>query len=358
MAQATTSNPADFASRVQTYYNPKLLEATEFNLVLGAYGMKKSYPAKGTSIRFFRPRKANRTGVSAVNEGVTPVTLTEVAVGYVDVPLSQRGSPAEITDVVQAIDLLDTVKLYVGTMGADAALDFDTIIRNALVAGLLNSDAAYFSGPGATKQAYFERFGGVVNTADSSVDFDSLSALTAANSKMTRVRHLAMVTQLKDAAVPKIGGQYVAVVSPAVMYDVRQDTDWLNAATQVNNQALYRNAQIMLDGAVFSEHDNAFVEDETYGTYDDVDNNGDGLIYSTFYLGADSFGIPDLSNKRAGSNQMSPRINILAQADKSDPMNLKTVIAWKAYWGAKPLITSVAGEVPRFGILRTKSTFV
>jgi hypothetical protein len=39
-------------------------------------------------------------------------------------------------------------------------------------------------------------------------------------------------------------------------------------------------------------------------------------------------------------------------------LNLKTAIAWKAYYGAKPFITNVSGEFPHYGILRTKTTFI
>lgn len=345
MAAVTTSNPADFASRIQTYFNPKLLEALDYELVLGKYGLRKSYPAQGTSIRFFRPRAANTTGVAAVAEGVTPTTLTEVAVGYVDVPLAQRGALATVTDLVQAIDLLNTVSLYVKTMGADAALDHDSVIRDALVTGLNDSDAAY----GAN---YFERFGGTTNTGDSSTDFATFHALSAANAKFTRARHLANVTQLRASRVPTVGGLYPVITPPQVFMDIRQDTDWVAAATQVNNQALYKRGTIMLDGGVFVEHDNPFREGATYKTYSST-----GANFSVMYLGADAFGCPELSNKRAGGSQMGPKISVLANADKNDPLNLKTFIAWKSYWGAKAFITNVAGEVPHYLLFRCKSTF-
>lgn len=356
-AIVTTANPADFANRTQTYFNPKLLKALLFNLILAPYGAKKDFPAIGTTIRFFRPRAANKSYVSAITEGVTPTNKTEVPLGYVDVPLSQRGALAEITDIVQAIDLLDTVRLHVDTMGMDAALDFDSVIRDALVAGILNSGTTYKYGPTGTQQGYPERFAGIPNSGVSATDFAALLALTPANTKMTRTRHIQMMTQLKAARVPLIGGKYVVATSPAVISDVRQDADWIAAATRMADGSMYKNAEIELDGGVFVSHDNTFIEDQTYGTYDDVDDNSNGLIHSSIYLGADAFGVPELSNKRAGGGQMAPRITVLASADKSDPLNLKTSIAWKAMYGAKPFITNLTAEFPHYGILRTKTTF-
>lgn len=339
------STPADFASRVQTYFNPQLLKALVFNLVLAQFGFTQKYPAIGSTIRFFRPRQANTVGTGAVTEGTTPVTLTEVAVGYVDVDLTQRGALATVTDLVQAIDLLNTVQLYVKTMGSDAALDLDTVIRNALITALNDIDATY----GAN---YFDRYAGVVNTGDSSVDFTSLSNLTAANSKITRARHLACVTQLKAAKVPKLNGRYVAVLPPEVMHDVRQDTDWVTAATRVNKgEAFYKDAEIELDGCVFVEANNPFRE-TNYKTY-----AATGKVFSTIYLGEGAFGTPELSNNKAGGSPMGPKMNILAQPDKADPLNLKTFIGWKAFYGAKSLTTSEASDVPHYLVLRSQSTF-
>lgn len=345
MAAVTTANPADFANRIQTYFNPKLLKALDYELVLADYGMRKAYPAHGTSIRFFRPRAANTTGVGAVTEGTTPATLTEVAVGYIDVALSQRGALATVTDLVQAIDLLNTVSLYVETMGKDAALDMDTVIRNSLVTSLNDSDNTYTGN-------YFERFAGVTPTGDSSDDFTTFHALSAANAKFTRGRHLANVTQLKTSRVPTIGGMYPVLTPPQVFHDIRQDADWVAAATQVNNKALYKHGVIELDGGVFISHDNAFREGATYKTFSST-----GVNYTVMYLGKDAFGCPELSNKRAGGSQMGPRISVLANADKTDPLNLKTFIAWKAFWGAKAFITNVSGEVPHYLQFRCKSTF-
>lgn len=345
MAAVTTSNPADFASRIQTYFNPKLLEALDHELVLANYGWRKAYPANGLTIRFFRPRAATTTGVAAIAEGTTSTTLTEVAVGYKDITLAQRGGIATITDLTQAIDLINTVQLYHKTMGADAALDFDTVIRDALRTGLDDSDATYTG-------AYFERFGGTTNTGDSDVDFGTFHALSAANAKFTRATHLACITQLRASRVPMIGGKYIVAVPPQVMHDIRQDTTWVSAATNVDNKALYKRASIMLDGGAFVEHDNPFREGATYGTH-----SATGVNFSVFYLGDGAFGCPELSNKRAGGSQYGPRITILAGPDKSDPQNLKTTLAWKSLWGAGPLITNVSGEVPHYLQLRVKSTF-
>src|ERR1043166_1333479 len=191
---------ADIAARAQTLFNPKLLDRLSFNLVLASYGLSKGYEIHGTTIRFFRARAASRSGVGAIAEGTVPTSLATVPTGYKDITLSQRGELSEkITDVVLATDLINLIELYTETFGEDGALDLDYVCLNALVQGLLNSDTTYGT--------YFERFAGVVPTGDSSDDFETMHALSTANAKFTRPRHLTMITQLKDKRVKKIGGK-------------------------------------------------------------------------------------------------------------------------------------------------------
>lgn len=354
MAAVTTSNPADFSSRTQTFFNPKLLKALQYNLKLAGYGLSEGYTTIGSTIRFFRPRKANTTGVGALVEGTAPATLTEVAIGKKDITLGQRGALATITDKVQAIDLLNTLKVYVDTMGADAALDYDTVIRNALITALNASNATYATGDDG---GYFERFAGVVNTGNSATDFATLTAASKNNGKFTRGVGLGVATQLKTSKVPKIGGLFVGVIPPQVLHDVRLDTVWTQTGTFQDKNALFKDLAIILDGVAYVEAQNPFTEANVYGTSSSTDP-GDGLTYSTLFLGADAFGIPNLTNKIAGGSQQAPKIVILNQPDKSDPLNQKTAVAWKSFFGADAFITDVSGERPRFVILRSKSTFI
>lgn len=373
----TTTNPADFADRTQTLFNPKLLKALQWNLKLAGYGLSEGYKAIGTTIRFFRPRKANLTGINAeaarttslaitkltaptaLTEGVAPTTLTEVKVGYVEITMYQQGGLATITDKLQAIDLLNTLQTYSRTMGEDAALDYDTVIRDALLSGLANSNGSYVN---ATNDGgYFERFAGILNSGNSAADFGNLVGAAKANARITRGGALGMVTQLHTAKIPTIGGNYVAVCPPQVIHDIRQDELWLRAATFRDTQNLYKDLEVMLDGVSYVKANNPWVEGQVYLTESATDP-GDGMIYSTIYLGAEAFGLPSLTNKRAGAGTQAPRIIVLDKEDKSDPLNQKTVVGWKSFFGAGPFIcasrANEIGDVPRYGVFRSKSTFI
>lgn len=362
-AAATTSNPSDFANRLQTYFSRQLLKALTFNLRLGAYGVAKELPANSAaqSIRFFRPRKANRSGTARLTEATTPTNLTEVAIGYVDCTLRQRGALAKISDIVRAVDLFDTLDVYVKTMGADAALDFDTVCNRAICSQAGTADADTTANPISSGQTTmygsntsFERFAGVANTNVSATDFASLAALSASNAKLTRAVHLGAITQLRANNVPMVNGKYPVITPPQVLFDIRQDSTWISAATfdSPNLRSLYKWAEFDLDGGVFVEQNNSYVELATYGTYDST-----GGIYSVLYLGQDGFGVPKLSGKTAGSDPRSPSMILLTQPDKADPLNQVVTAGWKAYYSAILLLTNESSDKPHLVQLRCKSTF-
>ena len=356
-AAITTSNPADFGSRQQTYFSKQLLKALIYNLRLAAYGVAKEVPANSgaDTIRFFRPRKAATTYVAKITEGTTPTNLTEVSIGYVDCQLKQRGALAKITDIVRAIDLFDTLQVYVKTMGADAALDFDSICRNAICAN--PAVAAHGLNAAATtmynSNGSYERFAGVVNTANSGNDFATFHAQAASAAKLTRAVHLGAITQLRQANVPMVNGKYPVIVPAQVLFDVRQDSTWIAAAIQ-NAEALklFKWAEFELDGGVFVEAQNAYREGATYGTYSATGEN-----FGCLYLGAEAFGVPKLSGDKAGSDPRSPSMIILTAADKADPLNQVVTAGWKSMYMACLLLTNEASDVPHVVVQRVKSTF-
>lgn len=389
----TSSNPpGDFSNRLQKYFSRKLLEALTFNLKLGSYGVAKELPANSaaSTIRFFRPRRAKKgtatsgprqlavgtvaTGLySTATEGITLTPQTTGAtIGYVDIMLQQRGDLQSITDIIRAIDLFDTLAVNSKTMGADAALDFDFVCSHAIVSSPGVADADGTPNPIPTGQTTlfnsntsFERFAGVANTNVSATDFGTFAALPNGSAKMTRAAHLGMVTRLRGVGgvpgVPMIDGKYMAVIAPDVMFDLRQDSIWMDSAVFNNNRAagtLDQWVEFTLDGCKFVEAASPFIEQSTgYGIYNPGTGDISTNIYSNIYLGREFFGVPKLSGMRAGSDPRAPSLIVLDKPDKADPVNQYTTLGWKAFYQAGLLWTNEATDLPHGGILRTKSTY-
>ncbi len=395
-AAITTSNPADFENRQQTYFQRQLLKSLMFNLKLARYGTAKEIPANSAAYttRFFRPRRAVKgngtTGPRILAEGVAPTANTTVAVGYVDVTLRQRGDLTSISDIVRAVDLFDTLSLYSSKMGEDAALDYDSVCSHAIIskAGTADADGAPNPIPvgqttlyDTTAQAVatgrpalgqFERWAGVDTSAvtTSPTRWDALAAATNSNSKLTRAVHIGAITRLRGVGgvpgVPMINGKYKVFVPSEVMGDLRQDSVWLASAQFNNNKAagsLDQWVDFTLDGGDFIEAGNPFIEAPVanggggYGVYGPATDSIANNIYSCLYVGADAFGVPKLSGSRAGSNPAAPSLIVLGNADKTDPLNQMTTLGWKAFYQAILLFTNEATDLPHVLVQRVKTTF-
>lgn len=359
-AMATTGNPADFSNQLQIFLDRNFFEALNFELRFQQFAVKRSVPGNGghTSVRFFRPRKANTTGINRMgtdyNEGVVPTNYTEVARGYVDCTLNQIIQIAKISDVVLAQDLVDTTALYTKSMGKDAALDFDEVCSNAMFANPAIAGNKLNSATQTTlynSNGNYERFAGVVNTGNSANDFNTFNALSAANGKITRAAALGAITQLADNSVPMINGRYPALTAPAVIQDIRQDDAWLRAA-QFDGGKLFQWQELDLDGATYIQTTRPWREGATYGTRDNTGKN-----YGVAFLGDQAFGTPTLSNGKAGGPGNAPLTYLVTKPDHANPAAQFVTLSAKAYYGAILLLTNEATDVPHTCLLRVKSTF-
>lgn len=341
MAMHTTSNPADVTYQMQTFFSKKLLEPLENNLTLPKYGAAlQEIPknAGATSVRFYRRRPASTANVVSLTEGTPISTYDEVTMGYVDVSLTQIGQAMKTSDIRSDTAIFNLLQQHIETMGEDAALKCSNIIRAAIHSGMKDLDNA------------FERFCGVAGpNTDSSASYDSLYALSADQARLTRLAVLGAVTTLKANRVPKVNGRYIAQVAPQVMYDIRQDEDWLAAATNAAPEQLFKDEVISLDGVAFVEQDDSIREGDTYGTY-----SATGTVFSTLVHGKNFYGV----TKLAGSGDPNqPKVFIHKEASKSDPLNQYVLVGWKAFYAACLLLTNLSGDVPHGVIVRSKSTY-
>ena len=369
MAIASTTNPADFANRRVVYLEREMLRTLEYQLRMEQFSDKKTAPAKGTlAVRFFRARKAKKGNIGNLTEGGQSAHNSEVSVGSLDCYLNQRGDDFSITDIAEATDVLDTLRIYMKTIGADAALDYDQIITASIMGNATTTNLAKALGLGAAQTTlynsnatygissanYFERFAGVVNTGNSANDFATLAGLQPAQGKFTRLEHIRALTQLRANDVkPPDGKVYPVIVAPQVMYDIRQDSTLVGAFQYRDNSSLYKWEELTLDGGAMIESTNPWQESAGgYGTY-----NSSGGIFTNLYVGDDAFGTVMISDKKAGSSPAAPKIVVLDQPDKSDPYNQKVVGAWKAYYGSILKITSDSSDVPHVVASRVQTTF-
>lgn len=332
MALNTSST---LSNQYQNYFSKKLLSYAVEALILDQFAEKAPLPANAghKAITMFRYGAPSTSSIETLStEGTKPTGTRSLTLSKIEKTLIQRGQVIELTDVLTATDLFNSLSQSIKTNGQDSALDLDTITRNTLVGSNVLGDAVEGS-PLDNSDTLVEMY------ADGGSDYTDFDATTSGNT-MTAANILDAVTKLKiNRAQPARGGMYVAAVSPQILSDVMKISEWLNAAQYSNVGELYRGEVGSLYGAKFVMTTNPFISgnantaDTDRYIYDTSGGNGVAAgknIYATLFFGQQAYGVPELSSQ----SPFGPKVIITDSADKTDPLNQKITAGFKTFWTA------------------------
>ena len=184
---------------MKTYYDTELLENVRPNLIYAQLGDKEALPRnKGKVIEW---RKWNTLpNADKLVEGVIPSGKT-LGQSSVTAEITQYGQYVSVSDVLDLHAVDNVILGATEELAASAAESQDNLIRAELLANP------------------------VIQFADGQT---SLGALTTYK-VLTPTEINKAVTALKKMKAPMINGKYVAVIHPSVAYDLRQNSDWIDA---------------------------------------------------------------------------------------------------------------------------------
>lgn len=314
----------------QTLFDKQLLSYSKPLIVVSQFAQKKNFPKnKGaTDMKFFRPSAPDRTRVAALAEGVPPSVFNEIVYTPVSVTMQQIGEPFRFSDVLSNTDLFSTADQVSRLCGEDAAVYTDFACITELIGGVSSTNKRYAGG---------------------AANFAALEALTQANGKLTIADLVGSFTLLtnKKARKPE-GGAYPTIVSPAVAYDIKLDSKFIDAGVRGNNKGLFNGEDGTWYGHRIMETTEGWIENGngTEGTYDTSAAAAD-TIYASLVLGREAFGAPIM----AGQSPFDPTLIVVNKPDSANPLNQFTTIGWKAYWAVKTL------NGDWFSVIRSKSSF-
>ena len=344
-----TNTTTTLSNQYQNYFSKKLLSYAVQALILDQFAKKAPLPARAghKAITMFRYGAPSTSAIEALTEGTTPSGTRTLSLAKIEKSLTQRGQVIQLTDILTATDLFNSLQQSIKTNGQDAALDMDTITRNTIVGSnvagdamentfatyaLDNSDELVELYADGTKETWAD--------GDGDAEYKTFEATTGADTLLDAAAVLNAVTQLKvNRAQPAKGGMYVAAASPQVISDIMTDNTWINAAQYSNVQDLYKGEVGSLYGAKFIMTTNPFITGDSLGNDGDrfkYDVSGGGGtaatndIHATIFLGSEAYGCPDLSSQ----SPFSPKVEIVDTADKSDPLNQLTTCSFKTFWTA------------------------
>lgn len=246
---------------MKTYYDTELLENARADLLYAQFGRKQPLPAnKGRTVEWRKWNTLPNAGV--LQEGVIP-TGEKLGQTTLTCSLEQYGMFVAITDL---LDLHHVDNVLLGAteeLGASAGETKDILIRNALMTG--------------TNVMYCDTVADGKGTA-----VTGYAGMSADNNRLTPDMVNKAVTALKKAKAPKINGKYVAIIHPSVSYDLRSSSEWIEAHKYAATTEIFNGEIGELHGVRFVESPNAPVHSE-----------GGKMVYSSFFLGKEAYGIID-----------------------------------------------------------------
>jgi len=286
-----TTESSGLSVEMKTFYDRTLLERMLPNLPFLKYGQKRPIPKGNGKTIEFRKFHSLEPATTPLVEGVPPIGKVLSATA-INATVDQYGDYVEVSDVLEetAIDpvITETVELE----GEQAGETLNIVVRDVL----LNTTNEYNVGGG--------------------VDVDAIEA----TNKLDADEILKIQTIFKRNNIkPFKDGYYLMFLAPEQAADVMRDELWRDVSKYAND------AKNIEAGEIGRIHKFKFIDTTLI---DPVENDSEVAIYSGIAVGENAYGIVDIEN---GSK---PKTIIKVakddDGDKSDPLNQKSTIGWKA----------------------------
>ena len=271
----------------------------EAKLVFAKWGSKVNVPMNsGTGVRFFKKHHLE-TVKDPLTEGLTP-NPSKFTITSFQAEIEQYGDWIMFTDVATQTAIHRLMKEVRQPQAYQSAKTKDLLVRDELLQG---AQAAYAS------------------KADGS-EVESLSALDG-TCKLTveEIRKMANRFKANDIE-PAIDGDYVAIVHPDVMTDLRRDPEW-KEWNKAENADKFENGEVgRVEGVRFVETSIAAITKES-------DEAGGLGVYHCLFFGADAYSVLDLDGQGVKVIVKTP-----GSAGTADPLDQRCSVGWKLWNGA------------------------
>lgn len=293
MASLTSSST--LSGLMQIFYDKVFLDRAEMSLSYDYGSQKKTMPKNSGKTIYFNRFSPLAVATTALTENTNPSGV-DMSSTVVSATIAEYGNYTRVSSLFEMTSLDEGLKEHVEVMAQNAGETLDTLIAAELSA---NATAQIVSGK--------------VLTAVAATD-----TLTGAEIRK------AVRTLKKNKAKTFDDGLFRAIIPVSASYDLRGNSEWLNANTYVNVD-LYKNGQVgVLHGVRFVETNNEVYEASTVN------------VYHTYVFGKNAYGTLNL----AGQPEKRIIVKNPGMSDTSNPLDMYSTIGWKSYFVAKVLNSS------------------
>lgn len=228
----TTKSPG-LTDGMKTYYEDRLIDYAEPQLVHDQFGDEYNIPKHGGKIIEFRKYLPLPKALNQLIEGVTPKG-GKLEMSTLTAEVGQYGYYITISDILELAHIDPQLEQATKLLGSQAGRTLDTITRDIITAGTNVSYAPKVSAAGAETEVL------------SRADLDDTALLT------TRVIFKAAAKLRRMNAVP-IDDCYVAIVHPNVACDLMLSDGWLDVHKYAQPENIYKGEIGKLGGVRFAE---------------------------------------------------------------------------------------------------------
>jgi N4-gp56 family major capsid protein len=331
----TTASDSTISTMIGNYYDHVFLERLEANLVYDKYGVQRPLPENMGDTIVWHALQNPSQGYD-LPDGSIP-GASAVSARKVSAQISWKADLRSVTDRVVATAVCPVVEEVVQAMGYSAALTVDHFISDKIGFGSAAStgvtNAASVTYPSVFSQGFpvIDGNSGIVYWPSSSTGI-ATSLQNGFFSTIGAIAHVRKaVTQLKTLnAMPFDDKNYRGVVHPTVSDNVRSDSLFVSWMAYTNLPALEKGQLGVIERVLFDESSEAFTVDVKASTWSTVYASLGGTLYGTLIFGKGAYGVTKLGGKDV-------RVSVVTGADKSDPLNQRTLVGYKIPIAAKIL---------------------
>lgn len=221
----------DLSAEMKTYYEKRLLDAAEPNLVHDQFGTKYPIPKNGGKTIEFRKYSALGKALTPLTEGVTPAG-NKLNVDTILATVDQYGDWIQISDVLDLTAIDRNVEQATRLLGAQAGRTLDTITREVLMGGTNVQFAPSAAAPTTTIKRRVDLKGDCLLTIDAV---------------------LKAVAELRAMNTPTINGDYVGIIHPYVAADLMRSEKWQDWHKYTTSEDMYNGEIGKIGGVRFVE---------------------------------------------------------------------------------------------------------
>lgn len=293
MASTTTT----LSNHMSIFYDKKFLDRAKEMIVYDVGAVVKSLPRNGGKTIYFNRMSPLAKATTPLTEATNPSDVNMTST-IVSATVTQYGNWVKVGDFYELTSIDEGLVEHVSVLGQNAGETLDELIKDELAGG------------------------GTTQIANSVAAVSSIASSDTIDGAEIRK---AVRTLKVNKAMAFEDNHYKAIIPVSCVYDLRGDSEWLDAHRYTDAENIKNGEVGRLHGVKFYETNNEEIDTDA--------GAGNVDVYSTFVFGKNAYGIVDIAST-------SEPIVYMKKPDASstdNPLNLFMTIGWKANFVAKVL---------------------